>query len=226
MGFEGDRPMQVYVLDRPKAKDSDARTDFLDDDQSKVGPAPRCPACGSAIGSLPRLPPWRAELKLWGRRFGDLAFGPGMDVLVSARFRDAFLRSGLTGFSGFAPAEIIKVVARLRNIPMPPPSYFVAVPGKSRAAVDDRASGLDYEKRWTCKECRTGSMMRLRRLVLEPGTWSGEDVFIARGLPGTIITSERFKKFCDTLAFTNCVLIEAAHYHFDFFPGLPPPANG
>jgi hypothetical protein len=68
-------------------------------------------------------------------------------------------------------------------------------------------------------------MMRLRRLVLEPGTWSGEDVFVARGLEGTIITSERFKEFCDREAFTNCVLIEAAHFHFDHFPGLAAPTD-
>ena len=184
----------------------------------RVGEAPTCPVCGAAIGGLPVLPPRRVELRLWGRHFSDLAFGVSTDVLVSARFRDAFLRSGLTGFSGFAPVEITKVVARLRKNPKPLPSYFAAVPGRSRAAVDDRASGLDYEERWTCDECRNGLMERMRRLVLEPGTWSGEDVFIARGLYGTIITSERFKQFCDREAFTNCVLIAAAHYHFDFFP--------
>ena len=84
--------------------------------------------------------------------------------------------------------------------------------------VDDRASGIDYESRWTCEECRIGHMKRLRTLVLEPNTWSGEDVFIPRGLPGTIVTSERFKQFCDRHAFTNCLLIPAERYHFDFFP--------
>jgi hypothetical protein len=213
--------MQFYVLATPRAHDSDVRTDFLEAEvgRMKTGEAPTCPVCGAAIGGLPVLSPRRVKLRLWGRHFSDLAFGGGTEVLVSTRFRDAFLRSGLTGFSGFAPVEIAKVVARLRKIPKPLPSYFAAVPSMSRAAVDDRASGLDYEERWTCDECRTGLMERMRRLVLEPGTWSGEDVFIARGLYGRIITSERFKQFCDREAFTNCVLIPAAHYHFDFFPG-------
>jgi hypothetical protein len=210
--------MQFYVLDKPIAQYSGG-TEFFSAGRKKLGEAPTCPVCGRAIGSIQVLPPRRVELELWGRHFSDLAFGAGADVLVSARFRDAFLRSGLTGFSGFAPVEIAKVVFRLRKIPKPLPSYFQAVPGRSRAAIDDRASGLDYEERWTCDECRIGSMERMRRLVLEPGTWSGEDVFIARGLPGTIITSETFKKFCDKEAFTNCTLVEAAHYHFDFFPG-------
>src|SRR5262245_13046428 len=149
--------MQFYVLAEPRAEDSDVRTDFIDAGlRWKVGEAPTCPVCGAGIGSRQVLPPRRVELGLWGRHFSDLAFCGGADVLVSARFRDAFLRSGLTGFSGFAPVEIAKVVARLGKIPKPLPSYFQAVPGRSRAAVDDRASGLEYEERWTCDECRTG----------------------------------------------------------------------
>jgi hypothetical protein len=172
---------------------------------------------------LQNLPPRRFELELWGKRFGDLSFGTSNDVLVSERFKDAYLGAGLTGFSEFTPAEIVKIIARGGRYPKPVPRYFVTSPGRSRAVVDHSASGIDYSKPWKCEECRIGTMMRLRRLVLEPGTWSGEDVFIARGLPGTTITSERFKQFCDRHAFSNCVLIEAAHYHFDFFPGKAPP---
>src|SRR5438105_15937173 len=115
--------MQFYVLAKPRAQDSDVRTDFLSAGRRKFGEAPKCPLCGATIGLLPALPPRRVELELWGRHFSDLAFGAGTDVLVSARFRDAFLRSGLTGFSGFAPVEIAKVAARLRKIPKPLPRY-------------------------------------------------------------------------------------------------------
>jgi hypothetical protein len=137
---------------------------------------------------------------------------------VCDRFRVAWLSSGLTGLSGFGPAEVVKVTARRGKIPKPMPNYFVATPGRSRAAVDDNASGIEYERPWICEECRSGSKLRVRRLVLEPNTWSGEDVFIARGLPGTIITSERFKEFCDRHAFSNCLLIEADRFHVDFVP--------
>src|ERR1700722_5914669 len=216
-----------FVLEHPKDPVNDALTDFLPAPGWKRGDAPRCPKCGDFIGMMPRLPPFRVELETWGRRFGDLAFGVSNDVLASERFKDAFLSSGLTGFSGFMPVQVTKVTARRGKIPKPMPSYFVAVPGRSRAAVDDRASGIDYEKRWTCEECRIGHTKRLRRLVLEPNTWSGEDVFIPRGLPGPVVTSERFKQFCDRHAFTNCLLIEAARHHFDHFPWeRAPDANG
>jgi hypothetical protein len=210
--------MRFYVLKNPTDEQSDAVTDFLPADGSPKGDAPKCPVCGGFTSGLPLLPPMRFELKVWGRRFGDVAFGVSNRLLVSEHFKSEFLDSGLTGLSEFAPAELIEIVVR-RKIKEPVPRYFTVLPSQSRAAVDSRASGIDYEQPWTCEECRIGGTMRLRRLVLEAGTWSGEDVFIARGLPGTIITSERFKQFCDRHAFSNCVLIEAEHYHFDFFPG-------
>jgi hypothetical protein len=212
--------MRFFVLEHPKDAVDDALTDYVTADHTKLGNAPRCPKCGSYIGAMPVLPPMRVELETWGRQFGDLAFDGSNNVLVSQRFKEAFQSSGLTGLFEFWPAEIVKLVARRGKMPHSVPNYFLAVPGRSRAVVDDRASGIDYKERWTCEECRSGYRMRLRKLVLEPNSWSGEDVFIARGLPGTIITSERFKEFCDRHVFSNCLLIEADRYHFDFFPWL------
>jgi len=206
--------VRFFVLEHPTDPVGDTLTDFHPASGTKRGDAPLCPKCGGPIGMLVRLPPIRAELETLGKRFGDLAFGVSNDTLVSERFRDAFLSSGLTGLSGFLLAKIVKIIARRGMISSPMPKYFFAMPGRSRAAVDDRASAMDYERRWTCEECRIGRMKRLKRLVLEPGTWSGEDVFIPRG---TVVTSERFKEFCDRHAFTNCLLIPAEQYHFDHF---------
>lgn len=166
---------------------------------------------------LPLLPPIKVELETWGRHFGDLAFGGAHDMLVSERFKNEFLKAGLTGFAAFEPAQIVKV-AEPKKPKEQPPKYFLVNSARGRAAVDRLASGIDGGNLRGCDECRVGDIKRLRRLVLEPGTWSGEDVFRARGLPGTIITSERFKKFCDQHAFSNCVLIDADRFHFDHFP--------
>jgi hypothetical protein len=159
-----------FVLEHPTDPVDDALTDFHPAAGTKRGHAPLCPRCGDPIGMKMRLAPIRAELETLGKRFGDLAFGVSNDVLVSERFKDAFLSSGLIGLSGFMPAQIVKVIARRGKITSPMPNYFVAVPGRSRALIDDRASGIDYERRWTCEECRIGQMKRLRRVVLEPGT--------------------------------------------------------
>ena len=209
--------MRFYVLVNPKDDQSDAITDCFSVPGFKTGDAPRCSACGGFIGMLPHLPPLRYELATLGSRFGDLAFGGGNNFLVDQRFKDEFLRAGLIGLPRFDPVEIVKVSMR-RKIKQPLPTYFAVCPIHSRAAVDRQASGIDGEDPRGCDECRIVDIKRLRRLVLEPGTWSGEDVFVARGLPGTIITSQRFKEFCDRHAFSNCVLIEADRFHFDFFP--------
>jgi hypothetical protein len=210
--------MHFYVLAHPPCEYGDAVTDFLSAEDQKLGAAPRCPKCGGLTGLKQALPPIRVELETWGKQFGDLVLGSGNDVLVSGRFRDAFLSSGLTGLFEFWPVEIVKVVAREGKIPKPMPNYFCAVPGPSRAVVDHRGSEIEYKRAWKCEECRVGYFMRFQRVVLEPNTWSGEDVFIARGLPGTVMTSERFKEFCDRHAFTNCLLIEAGRYHKDYLP--------
>jgi hypothetical protein len=210
--------VRFFILEHPKRGLDDALTDFLAAPGTQRGDAPRCTRCGGPIDALITLPPIRVELETGGKRFGDLVFGVGNTVLVCERFKDEFVRSALTGFSGFAPVEVVKVIARSGKIPKHMPNYFYAVPGTSRAAIDYRKSEMEYERAWTCEECRIGYIRRFQRVVLEPKTWSGEDVFIPRGLPGTIMTSERFKQFCDHHAFSNCLLIEAEHYHVDFMP--------
>ncbi|MCS6946152.1 MAG: hypothetical protein NZM12_00900, partial [Steroidobacteraceae bacterium] len=54
--------------------------------------------------------------------------------------------------------------------------------------------------------------------VLKSDTWSGEDVFFARGLPGTILVSERFKSLCETAGLTSCSLVDTERFGFDHYP--------
>jgi hypothetical protein len=74
--------MKFYVRQNPKVGGGVAETDFLDVDGSNVGDAPRRPVCGAVVGMLPLLPPIRLELKAWGSRWGDAAFGPGDQLLI------------------------------------------------------------------------------------------------------------------------------------------------
>ena len=46
----------------------------------------------------------------------------------------------------------------------------------------------------------------------------GEDIFIARGLPGTIVVSERFKEWCEANEVRNAVFVPAEEYAHDFYP--------
>jgi hypothetical protein len=209
--------MRFYVLINSIHRPSDAITDFSPVEPHKIGDAPQCPACGTLIGMLPLLPRTKVELEVLGRRFGDVAFGPGNELLVSKHFRDNYLQAGLIGLSTFTRVEVETVRFRSRMFTGHVPFYFATVPVRGRAAIDTQASGIVYEEEpWTCQECRSGLILRLARLAIEPGTWAGEDIFFARGLPGTVVTSQRFKDFCDAHHFANCILLDADRYSLDF----------
>ena len=218
MAFSFPPCMQFYVLKNPSETKSSTVTEFSEH-ESVQGDAPRCCVCGKFIGPLPWLPPFRAELEVLGNDFGDIAFGAGNELLVSNRFKRLYSEAGLSGFKGFEPVEIVRTKCR-RRLAKPVPEYFhVTASRNSRAAIDVKASSLIMEKPLPCPECRTGGVLkRARRIVLEVSSWSGEDIFFARGLPGTILVSERFSDFCKENQISNAILIPAFDYAFEFYP--------
>lgn len=211
--------MTFYVLLSPRDTTGPAVTDFGRVKPVHDGEAPKCPNCGGFIGSLPWLPPYRAELEVWGEEYGDIAFGPGGERLVSERFAALYKAGGLTGLGGFHEVEVIKVIRRGGSkVRTQLPKYYCVSIARSRAAIDQVASEFVHERPVACSECRVGSIKRWTRIAMEENTWSGEDVFFARGLPGTILTSERFKEFFDRNHINNGILTSAAEYSHDFYP--------
>src|SRR5712692_1225597 len=209
--------MDFYVLESPGTVTAKAVTDFLPLESTKKGEAPKCIKCGQYIGMLPLLPPIRVELETWGDTFGDIAFGPGEELLASKRFWNLFQSLGLTGLVPVAPADVVKVKSH-RKLIQEQPSYLCFRVVRSKAAIDEKKSGLVREGPWTCNECCIGGIIKsTERIVLERDSWSGEDIFIARGLPGRILASERMKTFCDQKTILNCYLIKASEFHFDHY---------
>jgi hypothetical protein len=192
-------------------------TDFFICAESKVGDAPRCPVCGNFVGLLTWLPPYKAQLEIWRDQYGDIAFGPGDELLITGKFKKLFLTSGLTGMEGFSPVEITKVILRDGSkVTFPPPEYFYATVNRSRAAVDFKASGLELAEPYTCDKCREETKIRMKRLVIEEGSWSGEDLFRPRGLYGIVVASERFRKWFEENDINNGTLIAASEFAFDY----------
>jgi len=211
--------MNFFVLISPRDTTRPGVTDFGHVKPVHNGEAPKCPNCGGFIGAIPWLPPQRAELEVWRKDYGDIAFGPGGERLVSERFATLYKAEGLTGLEGFHEVEIVKVIRRGGSkLRTPPPKYYSVSITRSRAAIDQDASGFIHEKPIACNQCRVGSIKRWSRIVIEQNTWSGEDVFFARGLPGTILTSEGFKEFFDRNHINNGILINAGEYSHDFYP--------
>jgi hypothetical protein len=169
------------------------------------------------------LPPYRVELELFGKEFGDFVFGVGSDFLVSQTFVELYHQSALTGLCGFEAVEVVKIRSRRRKRPEPPP-YFRAGVVRSRAAIDFAASGFEWLEPPACGECRSGQIVRWQRVIIENETWTGEDIFIARGLPGTFIVSERFKGVCEHNDVKNALFTPAESYGHDFYPGLKDPS--
>lgn len=208
--------MQFYVLNTSHdASESPATTDFLQLEPHNTGPAPRCEACGELVGMRSWLPPHRVELTTWGKAFGDIVSGPSASLLISGRLKTLHQSHGFTGLTGFDPVEVVRV-KRHRRFKGEPPLYYHVSVVRSQAVVDDVLSGIVRDGPVTCSVCHENGIVYVRRIALVPSTWRGEDVFFARGLPGKILTSERFKEFCEENGIRNAVLIPVEQYGIDY----------
>jgi hypothetical protein len=79
-------------------------------------------------------------------------------------------------------------------------------------SIDIGRSGIQYIDKPSCPECRSGTLLAINGIVVEKGTWSGEDIFYARGLPGIIITTSRFREFFDAHGISGGILVPAEEY--------------
>jgi hypothetical protein len=205
---------RFFVLEADVWGPHDTQFDTVDPDN--LGDPPPCPKCGKTIGMLTWLPPYRAELELYGRGFGDFVEGHSYEVLVSERMAKAFRVEGLTGLLGFHLVEVVRVRRKSKGPKLSTaPRYFVAAPCLGRGAVDEARSHLRRDKPVTCSGCRSTGVDTIHGFTLESGTWQGEDVFRPRGLQGDIVVSERFAEFVKRHEFTNMKLIPTEEYVWD-----------
>ena len=189
------------------------------------GEPPECPQCGTTIGMLTWLPPYRGELVLHGGQLGDFVESTGYDFLISERMAEAFRAEGLTGLLGFHPVEVVRM-RRRRKGPAPGdvPRYFAVTACFGRGAIDEAHSLIRRGEPITCTECRSTGVDTIHGFTLEPGSWQGEDIFRPRGLQGDLVVSERFAEFVQRHGFTNMKLTPTEQYVWD--PGhLGPPAR-
>jgi hypothetical protein len=211
-----------FILEEPKPgspQDKAHGTHALKEEGFNVGPAPLCPGCGGFIGLLQWLPPFRVELETWGKEFGDVMH-TGDELLVSEQFKETYTRAGLTGLLAFEPVEVIKV-KRHRKFMGDPPRYFMADVVRSETTVDVEASGKEWDGgEEACPVCfhrKGGTFLRQKRVVIKPETWTGHDIFHARG-GARFVASKRMKEICEANRIKNAVWIPASEYEVDFYP--------
>ena len=188
-------------------------TEMLEADPVVLGDAPRCDACGLYIGGRPWLAPHRVELTLHGAHWGDFAFrtSGGEDMLMSERAAVRYRDAGLTGLAGFEEVE----VSRIRGTSEAPPGYVHVAVQRGTAAVDEKSSKLIRAEAPTCSRCRSATLEGIRGFAIESGTWSGEDVFFARGLTGTVVVSPRFADFVAEQRLSNVRFAPIESYIWD-----------
>lgn len=185
-------------------------TEFLKADGSAFGEAPRCEACGRPIGMRRWLPPFRVELKLHGSEWGDFAFFGPDEFLVSDRAAVAIRERKLVGLSGFEPVEVASVAGG-----SVPPTYRHIEIAFSGAAVDEANSALERGGEITCERCRSDGLDAIHGFTIERGSWTGEDVFFGRGLPGVLVATGPFKRLVEDYDLTNVTLVPTKSYEWD-----------
>jgi hypothetical protein len=192
-------------------------TEFLPTRTARYGPAPMCAQCGKCIGLLAWLPPYDVELTCRGRTWGDVVFGVGEDFLVSDRFRNMYESAGLTGLEGFDRINVAETKRRRKTFGEPPVYYDVRV-ALGPAAMDWVASGAVWDRPPDCTQCNIPvGLKRFKRTILQPNSWTGEDIFIPRGASMYVVT-ERFRELCREYAIKNAVFVRAEKYWIDSYP--------
>jgi len=188
-------------------------------------PNTRCPVCGAAIVGLLWLPPHRVRLSsAKPEKWGDFVWGAGFPLLVSGRFKAIYETERLSGVTTFyPPVEIVRVGKhKSGDLPLNLPEYHLIEIVWNGANQDDEASEVVRERAPRCTFCRVGGFPRRQKgIVIEPGSWSGVDIFTPRGSPAQIVVSQRFKEVVDRYGLRNAWLIPAEKYAWDDHrPGL------
>jgi hypothetical protein len=160
------------------------------------------------------------QIETWGPGFGDIVGGPSADFLISERFRTVIEEHGLTGLEGFDRVNVRRVKRRGKRFKGDPPTYYRVTARRTQAAVDQKTSEVCWgDPDSVCPVCRkNGLLKRWKRAILEPDTWTGEDAFLARGLPATIFVTERFKEMCEKHELRNVIIVPGEDYGHDFYP--------
>ncbi len=188
-------------------------TDVLDMDPHHLGDSTKCPQCGMPVSSLSWLPPYRAEIRAFTGKLGDLAYGTGDDLLVSEKFRSAWEKSELRGITEFAPLERIRFrPARLGKKPV---TYWKFSVKHWGTRIDSSRSLIEYEGPTTCNTCLAGWIDSVRGFAVDESSWTGEDIFYAWGMPGSMIVTDRVRQLRDDHGLTNINLIPTEQYLWD-----------
>lgn len=182
----------------------------------RYGTSRKCPVCGEAISGKEYSPPHFIQVSsAKSEKWGDFLWGAGFQLMVSERFRQMYSQKNLRGIESFyPPVEIVRAGRKKHgDLPDSLPTYQLVQIIWNGANLDDAKSHV-VRNSFDCAFCR-GDVKSLQPIVIEQDSWSGADIFIARGLNGTILVSERFKQAAEADNLRNIWLIPVEKYVYD-----------
>ncbi len=171
-----------------------------------------CPACARALTEKEWVPPLAAELSARGKALGDVVFAPGLALLVSARFLEAWRAEKLSGLHGWKDVEIRKVRPK-KSAPKGGPKYFLAHAGYGMTQIDAKQSHVTRTGESDCLQCMGGAeVTAVAGYTIDEVTWSGEDVFLPWGFGGCLVATERVLAMRDKYGLTNVSIVPTEAY--------------
>jgi len=162
---------------------------------------PRCPECGSPIGSLFWQEP--RKIILSKPRYGD--FICGNDFLVSENFKDAYEKSNLKGIKRFIPVTISKVRYMGKKSPSPPLYYTIElIYSFARVNLIKSVIKGQRDDRY-CKLCSPFlcTKDKINGIFIDDRNWGGDDIFHLHEMGSSMYASQKFVDFCLKNKFTN-----------------------
>jgi hypothetical protein len=206
--------MQFYVMDLKVGSPYETWLDEMEPiHRGTADDCQKCPQCGESMGSmLPWLPPYRATIRAYGKQLGDVAFD-GMNIVVSEKFRLVWTESQLRGIDVFHPLERIRV--RPARLGRKTPTYYFVRVQRFGARVDLKRSLIEYDRPFTCTYCLEAGIDTVRGFTIDLASWTGEDLFIAWGKPGSIIVTDRVRQLRDDHDLKNMTLTPVEEFVWD-----------
>ena len=168
------------------------------------GNADKCPLCGKPISGLKWLPP--KKLKLTNTMFPDrLYWILPEDLVVSEKFRRAYMESGLSGIDYFEELEVVEVCNNYEKLPLP--GYFSAhIPYSTLIRLDTKGT-LTYGRPGDqCDLCNPMGLNRsdgyyIEKLCLDTSSWDGTSIVNVYSVG--VVMSQEFFDFVSENHFTN-----------------------
>lgn len=205
--------MQFYVMDVKVGSPFETWVDKMEPVNIGTGDQrQKCPKCGEEMGMLPWLPPYRATIRAYGKQLGDVTY-TSMDIVVSEKFRLAWTEAKLQGIEDFHPLERIRV--RPARLGRKTPTYYFVKVQRFGARVDLNRSLIEYNNPFTCMYCLEANVDTVRGFTIDESSWTGEDVFIPWGMPGSPVVTDRVRQLRDEHHLKNMTLTPVEEYVWD-----------